>query len=333
METPNAHAMNTMLIPLDGSDAANRAIDFAVTIGGPTATYVLLHVLPPELDLRNVTGEVVLSTDRIQKMNRDVATTSLEAGSVLLRTAAPGASIETVTRTGDPALSIVKEARHRGADFIVMASQGRESSSEASFGSTADRVVRTSTIPVLVVRARAGDVLGPRITRIVVPLDGSRRAAQAVPVAGRLAQRLGVAVRIITVIDPTRSFPRSMSYEAAQSGAFFEEILSGMRYELQCVQDEAEKIVRNTGVDVDSVLLYGKTVPEIIDATAPGDLIVMTSHGLGVGKHWMLGSVSEKLLREARLPIALLRSQPEPDVVVYGLDSTLGLEPMGHGRR
>jgi len=333
METPNTYAVNTMLIPLDGSDAANRAIDFAVTIGGPTATYFLLHVLPPEQELRNATGEIVLSTNRIQEMNQDLATTSLAAGSALLRSAAPSASIETVTRSGDPALTIVKEARQRSADFIVMASQGRESSNEASFGSTADRVVRTSTIPVLVVRDLAGDVLGPRITRIVVPLDGSRRAAQAVPVAGRLAKSLGVGVKIVTVIDPTRSFPPSYSYEAAQSGAFFDEILSGMRYELQCVQDQAEKIVRSAGVSVDSVLLYGKTVPTIVDATASRDLIVMTSHGQGMGKQWMLGSVSEKILREARLPIVLLRSQPEPDVITYAADEALNLQPLGNGLR
>ena len=55
--------------------------------------------------------------------------------------------------------------------------------------------------------------------------------------------------------------------------------------------------------------------------------MVMTSHGQGIGRHWLLGSISEKLLREARLPMVLLRSYPEPDVAVLAVDESLGLQP------
>ena len=323
MDNQQADIATNILIPIDGSDPSSRAIDFAAEIGGQNAAYTLLHVTPGEQLVGNAT-----QTNANSSLAEIHATAALLAGQERLQSVASGATQATVLRTGDPARTIVKEAKACGARLIVMASRGRESTDEESFGSTVDRVVRTSRVPVLVVRERAGEILGPAIHRIVVPLDGSLRAEQAIPVAGRLAQRLGVPVKIVTVVDPKRSFPPSLAYEAAQSGAFFEEILAGLQHELAAIQRKAIRALRRACVEADAVLLYGPTVQTIIDETAPGDLMVMTSHGQGTGRHWLLGTVSEKLLREARLPMVLLRSYPEPDVAVLAVDESLGLEPM-----
>ncbi len=317
-----ADIATNILIPLDGSEPSSRAIDFAAEIGGPSAAYTLLHVTPTEPLVR----------DRFehppdQPPAQDFGAAALLAGLDRLRVLLPEASQEIVSRAGDPARTIVKEAKSRAASLIVMASRGRESTDEQCFGSTVDRVVRTANLPVLVVRDRAGEFLGPTILRIVVPLDGSLRAAQAIPVAGRMARQLGVPVKLVTVVDPKRSFPPALAYDAVQTGAYFEEILAGLRHELAFMQNRAIKRLRRTGVEADAVLLYGPTVRAIVEETAPGDLMVMTSHGLGVGRHWLLGSISEKLLREARLPIVLLRSQPEPEITVLAIDESLGLAP------
>lgn len=329
MNTQVSESPTRILVPLDGSEFAQRAIGFAVTIGGPNATYLFLHVLPEATEIRGAEGETILSTTQVEELTQDQAAASLAIGRAMLLQVAPDADVETVIRTGDAASLIVNEAQTQGASFIVMASRGRDSKDDADYGSTVDRVVRTSSIPVLVVREGAGDVLGPQVTRIVVPLDGSVRASQAVPVAGRLAKRLGIPVLVITAIDPTRSFPPSLAYEAAQSGAFFEEIVAGMQYELQCVQDQAVRSLTQAGVAADSMLLYGPTIESIIDETSPGDLVVMTSHGRGGSTTWMLGSISEKLLRQARLPIVVLRSQPVPEVTALAVDEAYGLQPVG----
>jgi nucleotide-binding universal stress UspA family protein len=321
MDPTQVDVATKILIPLDGSDASSRAIDFAATIGGPVASYTLLHVTPDEPLVRDGSDGAAGRTSV-----QGHAAAALLKGIERLHSAQPDASQATVLRSGDPARTIVREARTRAASLIVMASRGRESTDEESFGSTVDRVVRTSTVPVLVVRERAGEILGPAIHRIIVPLDGSLRAEQAVPVAGRLAKQLGVPVKFVTVVDPKRSFPPSLAYDAAQSGAFFDEILAGMQHELTFMQNRATKRLQRSGVAADAALVYGPTVQSIIDETAPGDLMVMTSHGLGVGRHWLLGSISEKLLREARLPMVLLRSQPEPDVTILAVEEPFGLE-------
>jgi nucleotide-binding universal stress UspA family protein len=323
MDRRQAGIATSILIPLDGADPASRAIDFAATIGGPDATYTLLHVLP-EKSLARDAG--IFATDQIAAQADAAA--ALRSGGERLSASLPMARQAWVLRSGDPARTIVKEAKASGAGLIVMASRGRESTDEASFGSTADRIVRTSGVPVLVMRGRADDILGPAIHRMVVPLDGSLRAEQAIPVAGRLARRLGIPVKLVTVVDPKRSFPPTLSYAAAQTGAYFKEVLTGMQRELACRQDRAIAALRRAGVEVDAVLLYGPTVPSIVEETEAGDLLVMTSHGQGTERRWLLGSVSEELLREARLPIVLLRSRPEPDGVVLTVDESFGLQPM-----
>lgn len=323
MDTQRADIATNILVPIDGSFPSSRAIDFAATIGGPHATYTMLHVLPDASPAKENGTDGGVDRPPASRLAYDM----LRAGGDRLRETLPGATPEIIVRYGDPALTIVREARLRDARLIVMASRGRESVDEQRLGSTVDRVVRSSMVPVLVVRERPGAVDGPTISRVVVPLDGSIRAQQALPVAGRLAKRLGVPVKLITVIDPKRSFPPSLSYEAAQTGALFKEILVGMQYELAFMQSHALKVLKRAGVEADADLLYGPTVPSIVDGIAPGDLMVMTSHGQQTGRHWLLGSVSEKLLREALLPMVLVRSHPESDVAVQAFDESLGLQP------
>lgn len=317
-----------ILIPLDGSEPSNRAITAALTIGGPEATYILLHVLEETIPVR---GPWSQTTPAIPIVERDYrrSATSLAAGGVALRRAAPFARLETMMRVGDPARTIVTEARSKRADLIVMISQGRETPAEEEAGSTADRVVRASTVPVLVLRDGAEEELSEPLSRIVVPLDGSRRAGQALPVASHLARTLGVPVRLVTVIDPASSFPPTLAYEAAQTGAFFEEVAARLRYELQTIQDRAVRALRRGGVAADGVLIFGPTVPCIVEQAAPGTLLVMTTHGCGGSGHWLMGSVAEALLRDAHLPIVVVRSRREPDVVTFALDEGLGLKAIG----
>jgi nucleotide-binding universal stress UspA family protein len=58
-------------------------------------------------------------------------------------------------------------------------------------------------------------------------------------------------------------------------------------------------------------VLTGPAATAIIDACAPRDVLVITSHGRS-GSRWPLGSVAEKLIRESLVPVILLRTPPEP---------------------
>src|SRR5262249_9656754 len=150
-------------------------------------------------------------------------------------------------------------------------------------GSVADRVARTSSVPVLVVREHSGktaEAASP-IRRIVVPLDGSDRAAQALVVAEDLAKRLRVPGLLITGGDVAKSGPPALTRDVVYSQDLYHELYGDLQLAAQETLDRAGARLVLRGICVDSRLLAGSAAGTIMDATWPGDVIVMTSRGRG----------------------------------------------------
>ena len=66
------------------------------------------------------------------------------------------------------------------------------------------------------------------------------------------------------------------------------------------------RLMKDEGIAASGAVLNGSPFFAINDATRPGDLIVLTSHGRGGVRRWLLGSVAEKLVREASVPVLLV---------------------------
>ncbi|MBI4416809.1 MAG: universal stress protein [Euryarchaeota archaeon] len=133
-----------ILVGYDGSDEANKALDMAVGIAkAGNAALVVQHVItvaPEAIE----TG--VLEWEAIEH-----AAASVLDGAIA-RVRAAGVEAERVLSRGDAARFIVREAEARGADLIVVGSLGRGRMARLLVGSVADKLVRTATVPVLVVR-------------------------------------------------------------------------------------------------------------------------------------------------------------------------------------
>ena len=212
---------------------------------------------------------------------------------------------------GDPASQILQTIAHRDPDLVAMTTAGRSALGRFVFGSVADRIVRNSPVPVLLVRlaATAPAPEGATIARLLVPLDGSELAETALPVATEVAQRLGVPVHLVRATNsaqvlatlggggPVPATPPAGIYD--QLGSDLEReattYLSGVAKGLQ-----AEGLIASWEVD------SGSPYTEIAHAIKPGDLLVMTSHGRGGVMRWLLGSVAEKLVRDAPAPVLLV---------------------------
>jgi nucleotide-binding universal stress UspA family protein len=67
----------------------------------------------------------------------------------------------------------------------------------------------------------------------------------------------------------------------------------------------SERLARE-GMDVSSQVLHGSPFLEIAEALQEGDLLIMTSHGRSGVRRWLLGSVAEKLVRDAPVPVILV---------------------------
>jgi nucleotide-binding universal stress UspA family protein len=144
-------------------------------------------------------------------------------------------------------------------------------------------------------------------SRVLVPLDGSDVAEEALGNARELANLLNVPIHLIRVVDTYRAqaipatgmaLDYSMLAELAE-----EEIEDAREYMTQSVDALAKEGLTATG-DV----LHGPIAQQIVGATKPGDVIVMSSHGRTGIKRWFLGSVAEEVTRRADVPVLLIRS-------------------------
>ena len=307
-----------VLVPLDGSPLAAQAIPYARAVAAPGAELLLLLVLPDRDPSRGgLTGQVVFGEEDVLRAGEEEARRLVEETATRLRTGSGAPRVEVVVSVGDPAAEVLRVAAARSADVVVLASRGRGALGRWAFGSVADRVARASPVPVMVVRpdddaaATAAAAPAVELRRLIVPLDGSDRAAGAVPVAGRLAGRLRLPILLVTVVDPARAVSPLLGYGAPFGDALYDDLRAEMRSAATEALEAAAEPLRRAGLAVTHRVLDGPPAAILLDLADPGDLVVLTSHGRsGVGR-WLLGSVAEKLVRQGRAPVVLVRSAPE----------------------
>jgi nucleotide-binding universal stress UspA family protein len=286
-----------ILVPLDGSAAAEAALAFAELI--PSRTVRLLTVEP------DAAGPMLASAPEVEawrEARRVEGQAYLErAGEGLRR---QGREVETEVAFGDPAEQIVGAAA--AVDLVMMGSHGRGAGGRVAYGSVADRVARHAPAPVLVVRGGTQPAALPPLTRVVVPLDGSARAEAALPTATALADLLGVPVHLVRVLE--EDVLRATVQAGAAAAAAYAAAQEATRRQADAyLADEARRL-RDQDVAAGTELRTGQPAPELLAALRPGDLVVLTPHGRGGVRRWLLGSVAEKLVRLAPAPVLLVRN-------------------------
>lgn len=319
-----------ILIPLDGSPIAEQALAYAQRIARPGTEVILLRVMPKPEAIHALHGHNDVMADEGRRRFYQFARKELHRAADRLRASVPGASVQTVVTVGDPAKEILRAATDSDVGLIVMASEGQGTTGRFAIGSVADRVARTSPVPVFVIRdrvSRAADVPTP-VRRIVVPLDGSDRAGQAMVVAEDLAKRLRVPVFLLTVVDVAALGSPALIHEAQYDQDLYRALVADVVLDAQRTLDWAGARLVLHGISVDSRMLTGPTIATIMEATGPGDVIVMTSRGRGA-HGWPLGSVAEKMISSGPVPVVLVPTQREPDLIAPVVDDIFKREPVG----
>ena len=326
----------SIVVPLDGSPLAEQALPIAQAIAerarcklklvlihepfvlmepGPAYTKVELAMQKADREyLRSVTGRL---RERLGK---------LVSSAVL-----PGIPV---------AETLATYIRELGADLVVMTTHGRGGFRRAWLGSVTDQLIRTTEVPVLVVRPADTATANPaaELTEILVALDGSPLAEAALEPAIDLARLWDAEISLVQVVRPVilTSSPH-VTFPAGYS-----EQVTAIRRELaqDYIRDVAER-VRESGVRSTGVAVIGATVPEtLIELAAPErvSLLVVATHGLGGLKRLVLGSVADKLVRGAAVPVLVVRPTPPRSKRVSGASAQVGssrtstgVEPVGSG--
>lgn len=316
-----------VLVPLDGSERAERAVPVAERIArnaGADRRITLLQVVSRPAPL---SGAYVPQSPSVEWIQQDVAAAKTYLAHVAGWSLLNGLSVETrVEIGGAPAPVIAGVAEADGTDLIVLCSHGRTGATHWLLGSVAEQVARHASMPVLVLRERgAGHGTGTMTDgsqtdpnqhfplRALVPLDGSSFAEAALrPVATlllALAAPNQATIHLVLVLSPVEADPATIPEHPA---------LQSMRIYLMRVADRLRAIYPRLdvgwsiepGVDAARVLLRlaGPDASARPDG-APGgfELIALATHGRSGVSRWVLGSVTEQVLHHTHLPLLVVR--------------------------
>ena len=145
--------------------------------------------------------------------------------------------------------------------------------------------------------------------RIIVPLDGSALAEQALPQAEGLARLTGAPLHLVRVIDPAG--PGTLGTVVLHTDALsMQLLLEEERIAAREYLERIEQDVRDRQHAVTVEYRQGPAAQELLANTQPGDLLVMATHGRGGLTRWFLGSVAEAIVRRASIPVLLVRATP-----------------------
>jgi nucleotide-binding universal stress UspA family protein len=275
----------SILVPLDGSRLAEQAIPVAQAIAQRARCKLkLVRVHQPSIVTHPGADYTKLELTR-QKAEREY----LKSVTTALREQL-GRMVSSAVLRGSPvAQTLATYTRELGADLVVMTSHGRGGFSRAWLGSVTDQLIRSAEVPVLVVRAGEAGAARPawEAGEILVALDGSPLAEAALEPA----------------IEVARLWDAELSLLQVEFTALRRE--SAHEY----VRDVAER-VRESGVRASGVAVIGSNVPEtLIELAQPErvSLMVVATHGRGGVRRMVLGSVADKVVRGAKVPVVVVR--------------------------
>jgi nucleotide-binding universal stress UspA family protein len=149
------------------------------------------------------------------------------------------------------------------------------------------------------------------VQRLVVPLDGSELAEGALPLAVALARQQEIAISLVRAVDHASllaSLSDGTGLAFVPPGEVYQEMIESINSAARDYLASVAARVEKEGVKVTWAVWEGSPYVAITDATQRGDLIVLTSHGRGGALRWLMGSVAEKLVREASVPVLLVPS-------------------------
>ena len=296
-----------ILVPLDGSKTAEHALPLARFLARRLGLSVqFLSVIDLTELARSVSAAEGLYLDTL------VADDMRKSEEYLAQTAKtfPGSAVQWLVAKGKAADVIIETAAADNATLIAMATHGRSGLNRFLLGSVADKILRGASNPVLLVRATEGvqtDGEEP-FTSIVVPLDGSEIAESVLPAVVELAQRLDSEI----VLFRAYNVPHSIyGGEDGRQPAIVAELIGGIKAEARDYLEKKTVELRERGArKVSYTLREGLSADQIIALArkTPDNLIVMCSHGRSGVKRWVLGSVTETVVRHSGDPVLVMRA-------------------------
>ena len=300
----NAKALNAILVPLDGSALAERALPAAM--GLAEATHAALHLVTVQPPMPFLTTDTPIPPDMLEeegaRLEAYLRDTAMELS------ARCGSPVRHALVFGQPAASLGKYAGSNAIDLIVMTTHGRSGLTRMALGSVAEALLRSVTVPVLLFTPETATADGPtRFATVLVALDGMSGSDVIVDAAvalGGVAH--ATAYTLVHVIEnPPPMLARIAFYPERVAPAWRERREARARRALDPMADQ----LREGGLTASVQLLAGYPVSrQLLDfaRTSGSDLLVMGTHAPRGAERVLLGSVADDVIRHADRPVLVV---------------------------
>jgi nucleotide-binding universal stress UspA family protein len=245
----------------------------------------------------------------------------IQGGEYLERIEASFSGITDVKCTverGNPAHVIVDHGAAQPDTLIAMATHGYSGAQRWLLGSVAEKVLHATTNHLLLVRPVGGETSGEaRLNTVLVPLDGSELAEKVLPTVTDLTAHLKLEAVLVHVLvrfyfgSPDAFLPMFGANIPNQQELWAQASSEASQY----LANKVEQLRAQGLPQVSSVLIEGTAegaAAVIVDLAkkSPDDLIALSTHGRsGIGR-WLLGSVTERVVRHTSNPVIVIRPRP-----------------------
>ena len=315
-----------ILVPLDGSKRAESVIPVAANIARATGGSLLfLRVVNVSPAYTFYTGEPFVLPQEIPTTDHQTAFASVYLADKTQAEELSGIAIQTKVLTGIAPQQILLCMEEQAIDLVVMCSRGETGLKRWALGSVAQKIIRHSSAPVLVLHESAGLLsnqhpAGPRPVRILVALDGSMLAETALKPAAALSAALSAPEKGVLHLVHILPLPEPTSAVEAISDARQLDLSVGRTYLRSTVEAWQEEPGQTAAPTLETSVVVHPDVAESIIRTAEDglpateetaardacDVIALATHGRSGLARWMMGNIAERVLDGTRLPLLVV---------------------------
>ena len=295
-------SLDDLLVARDFSPVSDRALRHGLELAARTGA--TLHVLHADVLHDGGSNDRSSPADGLDALRAEVKETAPD-----LATALDAVSVVEATRRDvSPAPAVLRYAVDEGIDLIALGTHGRRGPGRILLGSVAEEVVRRSDVPVLTVRGDEDDDSPAPVAsldRILVPVDFSDYAREALRTAAEWAALYDAEIDVLHVVE--EDLP----------AAFY---VGGVR-SIYDVEPDLDEKVRDRLTDFVAGVLdpterihphmrTGSAASSIVEFVGEHDvdLVALSTHGRTGLERFLLGSVTEKVVRHVQCPVLTVKA-------------------------
>ena len=315
---------DTMLVPLDGSQLADSVLPHVVAFARAfNAEVTLLRVLE-----KNQASTSAQLFDLLNwQINKTRATVSLET--IKDRIEESGLEVQTTVMEGLVAEGVTEYAQNQHMQLIVLSSHGHKGLTQWGVSSMTQKIILSAQTSLLIVRAHQYGVHFDKLSeklfyqRILIPLDGSQRAENVLPIITQLAQFHKSQIHLAQVVQ-TPEMARQMP-PAPEDIELSNRLVIRNQEEAERHLEQIKSRSNLEGIAVQTHLITSENAAVALhqlEEQEQIDMVVLSAHGYSGNHQWPYGSMVNNFILYGKAPLLIVQDLPTKQEPMSELQSS-----------